>query len=272
MEDIKDNVLPLLPIRGITIFPHMVLHFDVGRPKSILALEDAMVKNQTIFLITQIDHKVENPTLEDIYRIGTVSKIKQILKLPGDTIRVLVEGLYRAEIDQIVSEEPFFECSVKMYSEIEVGMTAEVEALMRQAISAFEEYIKLNNTIPDEILLTVVDIDEPGKLGDVITSYLILKQENRQELLEAVNPTDRLKKLLEIMAREIDILKIERKIGMKVKRKIDKMQKEYYLREQLKVIQDELGDRDGIQAEVEEYKKKIEKLKPPKEVKDKALY
>ncbi len=272
MEDIKDNVVPLLPIRGITIFPHMVLHFDVGRPKSILALEDAMVKNQTIFLITQVDHKVENPTLEDIYRIGTVSKIKQILKLPGDTIRVLVEGLYRAEIDQIISEEPFFECSVKMHSEIEVGMTAEVEALMRQAISTFEEYTKLNNTIPDEILLTVVDIDEPGKLGDVITSYLILKQENRQELLEAVNPIDRLKKLLEIMAREIDILKIERKIGMKVKRKIDKMQKEYYLREQLKVIQDELGDRDGIQAEVEEYKKKIDKLKPPKEVKDKALY
>lgn len=272
MDEIKDNILPLLPIRGITIFPHMVLHFDVGRPKSILALEDAMVKNQTILLITQVDHKVENPTLGDIYRIGTVSKIKQILKLPGDTIRVLVEGLYRAEIDQVVSEEPFLECSVKMHSEIEVDMTAEVEALMRQAISSFEEYTKLNNTIPDEILLTVIDIDKPGKLGDVITSYLILKQESRQELLEAVNPIDRLKKLLEIMAREIDILKIERKIGMKVKRKIDKMQKEYYLREQLKVIQDELGDRDGIQAEVEEYKKKIDKVKPPKEVKDKALY
>lgn len=272
MDDIKDNTLPLLPIRGITIFPHMVLHFDVGRPKSILALEDAMVKNQTIFLITQVDHKIENPTLEDIYRIGTVSKIKQILKLPGDTIRVLVEGLYRAEIDQIIKEEPFFECSVKMYSESEVDKTPEVEALMRQAISAFEEYIKLNNTIPDEILLTVTDIDEPGKLADVITSYLILKQESKQELLEAINPVDRLKKLLEIMAREIDILKIERKIGMKVKRKIDKSQKEYYLREQLKVIQEELGDRDGIQAEIEEYKKKIDRLKPPKEAKEKAMY
>lgn len=272
MEEIKDNVLPLLPIRGITIFPHMVLHFDVGRPKSILALEDAMVKNQTIFLVTQIDHKVENPALEDIYKIGTVSKIKQILKLPGDTIRVLVEGLYRAEIDGIINEEPFFECNVKIHSEQEVDKTPEVEALMRQAISAFEEYIKLNNTIPDEIFLTVTDIDAPGKLGDVITSYLVLKQENKQELLEAINPIDRLKKLLEIMAREIDILKIERKIGMKVKRKIDKSQKEYYLREQLKVIQEELGDRDGIQGEVEDYKKKIEKAKPPKEVKDKALY
>ncbi len=272
MEDIKENVLPLLPIRGITIFPHMVLHFDVGRPKSILALEEAMVKNQTIFLVTQIDHKVENPALDDIYKIGTVSKIKQILKLPGDTIRVLVEGLYRAEIAQVINEEPFFECNIKIHSEVDVEKTPEVEALMRQAISAFEEYIGLNNTIPDEILLTVSDIEEPGKLGDVITSYLALRQESKQELLEAINPIDRLKKLLIIITREIDILKIERKIGMKVKRKIDKSQKEYYLREQLKVIQEELGDRDGIQAEVEEYKKRIEKAKPPKEAKDKALY
>lgn len=272
MEEIKDNVLPLLPIRGITIFPHMVLHFDVGRPKSILALEEAMVKNQTIFLVTQIDHKVESPTLEDIYKIGTVSKIKQILKLPGDTIRVLVEGLYRAEIDQIISEEPFFECSVKIHTEVEAEKTPEVEALMRQAISTFEEYIGLNNTIPDDIFLTVTDIEEPGKLGDVITSYLVLKQESKQELLEATNPIDRLKKLLSIITREIDILKIERKIGMKVKRKIDKSQKEYYLREQLKVIQEELGDRDGVQAEVDEYKKRIDKAKPPKEAKDKAIY
>lgn len=272
MEDIKDNVLPLLPIRGITIFPHMVLHFDVGRPKSILALEDAMVKNQTIFLVTQIDHKVENPTLDDIYKIGTVSKIKQILKLPGDTIRVLVEGLYRAEIDEVIKEEPFIECSVKIHADLKVDNTPEVEALMRQTLSTFEEYIKLNNTIPDEILLTVTDIDEPGKLSDVVISYLVLRQESKQELLEAINPVDRLKKLLEMMAREIDILKIERKIGMKVKRKIDKSQKEYYLREQLKVIQEELGDRDGIQAEVEGYKKKIEKIKPPKEVKEKVMY
>lgn len=272
MEDIKDNVLPLLPIRGITIFPHMVLHFDVGRPKSILALEDAMVKNQTIFLVTQIDHKVENPTLDDIYKIGTVSKIKQILKLPGDTIRVLVEGLYRAEIDEVIKEEPFIECSVRIHADLKVDNTPEVEALMRQTLSTFEEYIKLNNTIPDEILLTVTDIDEPGKLSDVVISYLVLRQESKQELLEAINPVDRLKKLLEMMAREIDILKIERKIGMKVKRKIDKSQKEYYLREQLKVIQEELGDRDGIQAEVEGYKKKIEKIKPPKEVKEKVMY
>lgn len=275
MEEIKqieENIVPLLPIRGITIFPHMVLHFDVGRPKSILALEDAMVKNQVIFLVTQKEQRVEEPSAEDIYKIGTVSKIKQILKLPGDTIRVLVEGLERAEIKEIIQEEPFFQCSLTIHPERETEKTVELEAIMRQIVSQFESYIKINNTIPDEIFSTINEIDEPGKLADIITSYLILKQEKRQELLEAIEPIDRLKKLLEILAREIDILKIEKKIGLKVKRKIDKMQKEYYLREQLKVIQEELGDRDGIQKEVEEYKKRIEKAKLPKEAKDKVEY
>ncbi len=272
MEEIKDNIVPLLPIRGITIFPHMVLHFDVGRAKSILALEEAMVRNQVIFLVTQKDHSIEDPGVEDIYRIGTVSKIKQILKLPGDTIRVLVEGLYRAEIQEIINEEPFFEAKLDIYQEEDVEKTPNVEALMRQAVSHFESYTKISNSIPDEVITTLDEIEQPGKLADVITSYLVLKQDIRQELLEAVNPVDRIKNLLEILAREIDILKIEKKIGLKVKRKIDKMQKEYYLREQLKVIQEELGDKDDIQAEVEEYKKKINKGKLPKEAKDKALY
>lgn len=272
MEEIKDNIVPLLPIRGITIFPHMVLHFDVGRAKSILALEEAMIRNQVIFLVTQKDHSVEDPGVEDIYKIGTVSKIKQILKLPGDTIRVLVEGLYRAEIQEIINEEPFFEAKLDIYQEEDVEKTPNVEALMRQAVSHFESYTKISNSIPDEVITTLDEIEQPGKLADVITSYLVLKQDIRQELLEAVNPVDRIKNLLEILAREIDILKIEKKIGLKVKRKIDKMQKEYYLREQLKVIQEELGDKDDIQAEVEEYKKKINKGKLPKEAKDKALY
>lgn len=272
MEEIKDNKAPLLPIRGITIFPHMVLHFDVGRPKSILALEEAMVNNQIIFLVSQKDHKTENPSVEDIYNIGTLSKVKQILKLPGDTIRVLVEGLARAEINEIVKEEPFFEASLNIFWEEDIEKTTEAEALMRQVLSKFESYIKINNSIPDEMLLNIEEVDQPAKLSDVITSYLSLTQDKKQELLEAIDPIDRLNKLLDILVREIDILKIERKIGLKVKRKIDKMQKEYYLREQLKVIQEELGDKDDIQAEVEEYKKKLNKAKPPKEVKEKALY
>lgn len=267
-----NKVMPLLSLRGLNVFPHMILHFDVGRAKSILALEDAMVKEQTIFLVTQKDPKVEDPDVDDIYKIGTVSRIKQILKLPGDTIRVLVEGMYRAEVEEIVQTEPFFECKVITYSEKEIEKTIEIEALMRQSVELFEEYISQNNTISDDVLSTIETIEEVGKLADIITSYLNLKQETRQELLEAIDPVERLNKLLEIMAREIDILKIERKIGIKVKRKIDKMQKEYYLREQLKVIQEELGDKDDVQAEIEEFKKKLEKAKPPKEVKDKVMY
>lgn len=272
MEDWNDKELPLLPLRGITIFPHMVLHFDVGRAKSILALEDAMVNNQYIFLVTQKDHTVESPSIDDIYRIGTISKIKQILKLPGDTIRVLVEGLYRAEINEMLQEEPFFKCTLIAYEDKEEEKTIETEALMRQTQNLFQDYVKQNNTIPDDMIPTLEGIEEPGKLADIITSYLMVNNQKKQELLEAFEPNARLNKLIDIMVREIDILKIEKKIGLKVKRKIDKSQKEYYLREQLKVIQEELGDRDGIQQEIEGYKKKIEKAKLPKDVKEKALY
>jgi ATP-dependent Lon protease len=272
MDIEKNNIVPLLPLRGMTIFPHMVLHFDVGRPKSMLALEDAMVKDQIIFLVTQNDQNIENPDINDIYKMGTVSKIKQILKLPGDTIRVLVEGLYRAEIEELIKEEPFFECKVNIFDEEAVEKTNDVEAMMRQIVKEFHDYIKQNNTIPEDVMSTIEEIDQPGKLGDIVTSYLVLKQEKKQELLEAIDPNERLTKILEILVNEIDILKIERKIGVKVKRKIDKLQKEYYLREQLKVIQEELGDRDGIQAEIEDYRKKIDRAKPTKEAKDKALY
>ncbi|WP_027307722.1 endopeptidase La [Caloramator sp. ALD01] len=269
MTEVK---LPLIPLRGLTIFPHMVLHFDVGRQKSIAALEEAMVNDQTILLVTQRDLKVEDPNFDDIYKIGTISKIKQILKLPGDNIRVLVEGINRAEVLEFTQTEPYFEAKAVVFEEKKVNLSVEIEALMRQVLDEFEEYISLNPTIPEDVIETVIDIDDASKLSDVITSYLIIKQENRQELLEAIEPKERLTKLLEILAREIEILKIERKISAKVKKKIDKMQKEYYLREQLKAIQEELGDRDGIQAEIEDYKKKIDKAKMPKEAKDKALY
>jgi ATP-dependent Lon protease len=268
----ENKTMPLLPLRGINVFPHMILHFDVGRTKSILALEDAMANEQTIFLVTQKDPKIEEPEIDDIYKIGTVSKIKQILKLPGDTIRVLVEGISRAEVEEIIKSDPFFECKVMIHEEKEIEKTNEIEALMRHAVDMFDEYVRNNNTISEDVLSTIEDTEDVGKLADIITSYLSLRQDIRQELLEAVDPVARLNKLLEIMAKEIDILKIEKKIGIKVKRKIDKMQKEYYLREQLKVIQEELGDKEDIQSEIEEYKKKIEKAKAPKEVKDKVTY
>lgn len=266
----NNKVLPLLPLRGLSIFPHMVLHFDVGREKSILSLEQSMVNEQLIFLVSQKDAKVDEPSLDDIYKVGTISRIKQILKLPGDTIRVLVEGISRAEIVKIVQEEPYIEAEVMEMQDMG-EKDIECEALMRKLEDAFEEYVKLSNQISPEVILTISDIEDPGMMADIVSSYIYLKQPQKQELLEAFNAKDRLEKLYGMLAYELDILKIERKIGVKVKKQIDKVQKEYYLREQLKAIQEELGDKDGIQAEVELYKKKIDKAKLPREVKDKCL-
>lgn len=273
MDNFEKNentkIIPLLPLRGLSIFPHMVLHFDVGREKSILSLEQAMVNEQLIFLVSQKDAKVDNPSREDIYSVGTVSRVKQILKLPGDTIRVLVEGISRAEIVEITQDEPYFEAEVQeRYDSPEKDI--ESEALMRKLLEAFEEYVKLSSQISPEVVVTITDIEDPGMMADVVSSYIYLKQSQKQELLEAFNPKERLERLYGMITYELDILKIERKIGVKVKKQIDKVQREYYLREQLKAIQDELGDKDGIQAEVEQYRKKIEKAKLPKEVKEKA--
>lgn len=269
-ENNEIKVMPLLPLRGLSIFPHMVLHFDVGREKSILSLEQSMVNEQLIFLVCQKDAKVDNPSLDDIYSVGAVSKVKQILKLPGDTIRVLVEGISRAKIQNLIQEEPYFEVEV-LEKEDSLDKDNETEAYMRKLVESFEDYVKLSNQISPEVAATVSEIEEPGTLADVIGSYILLKQEQKQELLEAFDPKERLEKLYDMMLHELDVLRIERKIGVKVKKQIDKLQKEYYLREQLKAIQEELGDRDGIQNEVEQYKKKITKAKLPKEVKEKSL-
>ncbi|KPU46042.1 Lon protease 1 [Oxobacter pfennigii] len=270
LELINKKTMPLLPLRGLSIFPHMVLHFDVGREKSILSLEQSMVNEQLIFLVSQKDAKIDNPIEEDIYHVGTVSKIKQILKLPGDTIRVLVEGISRAEIIEITQHEPYFQVDVLEREDTSIK-DAESDALMRKLMESFEDYVKLSNQISPEVVVTVSDIEEPGMMADVISSYIFLKQAQKQELLEAFSPKDRLNKLYGMIQYELDVLRIERKIGVKVKKQIDRLQKEYYLREQMKAIQEELGDKDGQQAEIELYRKKIDKAKLPKEVKEKAL-
>ncbi|MGY0374541.1 endopeptidase La [Clostridium sp. JNZ J1-5] len=266
------RVLPLIPLRGITIFPHMVLHFDVGREKSLLAVEEAMLNGQEIFLAAQREAKIEEPEEKDIFSIGTICNIKQILKLPGDTIRVLVEGEYRARLIKYVDKEPFFKTEVEKLEDNECVDDDKCEALTRLVKESFEEYMRLSNTISSEVLVNLDELDEPGRFADVISSYLTLKEEKKQELLEAYDVHDRLEKLLLIIKNEIEILKIEKKIGIKVKNKIDKSQKEYFLREQLRAIQEELGEDDESKKEIDEYAKKIKKAKLPKEVKDKALY
>jgi len=269
---IKKQVLPLLPLRGLTVFPYMILHFDVGRAKSIKALEEAMINNQLIFLVTQRDAKNDSPNTEDIYNIGTISKVKQLLKLPGDTIRVLVEGISRAEIGDFTQTEPFFMAEVieKIYVDDEESRI-EIEALKRRVLSTFEEYSKLNTKISPETVLSVMSIEDADQLTDIITANLVLKVEQKQEILNEFLPKDRLQKLLETLLKEIDIMQIEKDINIKVRKQIDKMQKEYYLREQLKAIQNELGDKEGVTGEVEEYKKKLREGNFSEEVEKKVL-
>jgi len=269
---VKKQELPLLPLRGLTVFPYMILHFDVGRVKSIKALEEAMINNQLIFLVTQKDAKNDSPNADDIYRIGTISKVKQLLKLPGDTIRVLVEGISRAEISEFTQTEPFFMAEVveKIYVDDDESKL-EIEALKRRVVAAFEEYSKFNNKISPEIVLSVMSIEDPDQLSDIITSNLVLKVEQKQEILNEFQPKVRLEKLLEIIVKEINIMQIEKDINIKVRKQMDKMQKEYYLREQLKVIQSELGDKEGITGEVEEYKRKLREGNFGEEVEKKVL-
>ncbi|QBD88050.1 endopeptidase La [Clostridium tetani] len=268
----KIEALPIIPLRGITIFPYMVIHFDVGREKSIGALEEAMIKDQKIFLSTQKEAKVEDPKEEDIFKIGTVCSIKQILKLPGNTVRVLVEGEYRGKIIEFIEDEELLRVEIEEIKDKECVEDNKCEALFRLVQNSFKEYSKFVGTISMETLMSVEDIDSPGRYVDVIASYLLLSQDKKQKLLEAYDVNERLQEILSILSNEIDILKIEKKIGIKVKNKIDKVQKEYYLKEQLKAIQEELGEDDEDKKEINKYKNKINKAKLPKLVKEKALY
>ncbi|KJS71513.1 MAG: DNA-binding protein [Desulfotomaculum sp. BICA1-6] len=265
-----ERVLPLLPLRGILVFPYMVIHLDVGREKSVQAIEEAMLKERAIFLATQKDAQTDDPGEEDIYTVGTVAEVKQLLKLPGGTIRVLVEGIARARIKDYASKDPYFTVNIEQYDEIE-GKNAQVEALMRNLVTQFEQYVKLSKKIPPETVVAVVNIEEPGRLADIVASHLTLRIEDKQAILEAVDTVPRLEKLCSIMARELEIVELERKINVRVRKQMEKTQKEYYLREQIKAIQRELGDKDDRMAEGEELRDKIEKAKLPKEVEEKAF-
>ncbi len=270
MSPIEKRVLPLLPLRGILVFPYMVIHLDVGREKSVQAIEEAMVKEKAIFLATQKEAQTDDPVEKDIYNVGTVAEVKQLLKLPGGTIRVLVEGMSRAKIDKYVGKEPFFSVEVDQYTE-ELNKSSQVEALMRNLVTQFEQYVKLSKKIPPETVVTVVNIDDPGRLADIVASHLILRIEDKQSVLEAIDIVERLDKLCAILARELEIVEMERKINVRVRKQMEKTQKEYYLREQIKAIQRELGEKDDRVAEGEELREKIAKAKLPKEVEEKAI-
>lgn len=262
--------LSLLPLRGVLVFPNMVLHLDVGRERSVTALEQAMIGDSRILLVAQKDAKVDEPSEKDLFVIGTIALIKQMIKLPGGTIRVLVEGLSRARIGRFISTEPYFEVEIANVREDE-AKTPEIEALMRSVLYQFEQYIKVSRKIPPETLASVSGIEEPGRLADVIASHLTLKIQQKQDILEAITAKARLDKLNDLLGREMEILEIERKINLRVRRQMEKTQKEYYLREQMKAIQKELGEKDERMAEAEEYREKIAEAGLPEDVEEKAI-
>ncbi|MSU01467.1 endopeptidase La [Tissierella pigra] len=271
--NIEKKTLPLIPLRGISMFPHMVVHFDIGRDKSIKALEKTMMDDSEILLCTQKDPKVNEPSIDDFYHTGTIAKVKQMLKLPGGSIRVLVEGVNRGKVTDIIQEEPYFITEVEelKYEEEDIEKDSTTEAAMRLVVNDFEEYISYNDRISSEILITITDIEDPGRLADVIASYIYLKPEDDQKILESFDFYERLELLHIMLQEEIEVLKIEDQINQRVKKQINKVQKEYYLKEQIKAIQKELGQDDDIIVEAEEYEEKINGIKMPKEVKEKAM-
>ena len=261
----KTKTIPLLPLRGILVFPYMIIHLDVGREKSISALEEAMVNDRLIMLAAQKDAQNDAPTPEEIFDVGTVAEIKQLLKLPGGTIRVLVEGLHRAKIVEYNDLESYYQVEINEFPESEEE-TTEIEALTRNAINQFEQWVKFSKKIPPETLISVIAVDEPGRLADLIASHLSLKIEDKQRLLNKIAVEERLETLCEILGREMEILELEKKINVRVRKQMEKTQKEYYLREQLKAIQKELGEKDDRAAEVDEYREKLKEQDFPPEV------
>jgi ATP-dependent Lon protease len=261
--------LPLLPLRDIIVFPHMVVPLFVGRPKSIAALEDAMANDKSILLVAQKKPKTNEPAAEDIFDVGTVGTIIQLLRLPDGTVKVLVEGKCRARVLKFEDGERFVQVEIDEVSEAS-EKTVEVEALVRSVHSTFEAYVKLNKRIPQEMLQSVAAIEDPGRLADTIVAHLSLKLNDKQSILEETDPPKRLEKLYELMQSEIEILQVEKKIRTRVKKQMEKTQKEYYLNEQMQAIQRELGEKDEFKNELQELEEKIKTKRMSKEATTKA--
>ena len=263
-----DVELPILPLRNIVVFPNMIVPLFVGRDKSVAALEHIMANDKQILLVAQKDESLDDPTVDDFYRIGCVGNVLQMLKLPDGTVKVLVEGGERVRFIDVQDNDDMFTAKVEYFTERQGG-DQEVEALVRAVVTEFEEYVKLNKKIPPEVLVSIAAIDEPSRLADTIASHLNLKIEEKQELLSMDLVDDRLEKLYQLMENEIGVLQVEKRIRSRVKRQMEKTQREYYLNEQMKAIQKELGEgEDG--GDIAEYEKKIEELKLSEEAKEKA--
>jgi len=265
----QTSVLPTLPVRGLVVFPNTLVHFDVAREKSLLALENAMVNKQMAFVTMQTDPTIENPKASDIETMGTICKISQVVKMPNNIVRVLVEGLKRAKISEVVKTKPYF---VSVVDEIENDdyneQTVESEALRRRLVDEFMNYRDYNNRINSDFVFSLENTEDTGRLTDSIASNMPLKLSDKQKVLDIENTRERAEFLLELLAREIQIAEVDTNIDRKVKKNIDKNQREYFLREQLKVIHEELGD--DTEYELDEFKEKLEKLALPEKVAEKC--
>ena len=266
-----EHELPLIPLRGLAIFPYMILNFDVGRDVSLKALDEAMLKDELVFLTSQKKAEIDEPTEEDFYHIGTVCKIKQMIKLPGETVRVLVEGISRGSIKEVNLENGYYNAKIDeiIFDEENAQEDLELEAYVRNVFDVFEEYITIGNRTSPEILISLSETENIDRFVDTVAANIYLKPEQKQQVLETFDLKERLELVYKTLLEEIDILKIEKKITLKVKKQMNKVQKEYYLREQLRAIQKELGDDEDINSEADEYLKALKKIKAPKETKEK---
>ena len=279
MSDFQNNLLaeqqdrqliPVLPLRDVVVYPHMVIPLFVGREKSILALEAAMADNKKILLLAQKNAEVDDPGQQDLYQIGTLSTILQMLKLPDGTIKVLVEGGDRVAVDSLLETNEYYSAAVKMLEKSALVDDREAEVLLRSVLNLFDQYVKLNKKVPPEILTSLSGIDDPSRLADTIAAHMSLKLDEKQDILEIQDPRERIEHIMSKIEGEIDLMQIEKRIRGRVKQQMEKSQREYYLNEQMKAIQKELGDMDDAPNEVEDLQKKIEESGMPKEAREKA--
>ena len=263
------ETLPIVPLRDVVVFPHMMMPFVIGRPASTRALEHALAKDKRIFLAAQHDAAIDDPAPQDIFTMGCIANIVQSLKLPDGNVKVLVEGVDRARAVEWKEDKGFYRVVVKVVAKLKEA-TGDVEGAMSRVVSLFEQYVKLSNNLHYDAMIAAVRVDDPGKLADTISSHLVVAVDEKQNLLEIISPLERLNRIAGILEAEVDKLQVDRRIQSRVKKQMEKAQKEYYLNEKMKAIQKELGRKDEKGNEVDELKKKIEQAKMPAEVEEKA--
>jgi len=268
-RDTSHEAVPLLPLRELIVFPHEVYPIFVGRQKSIKALEAAETSKKPILLAAQKDARVSDPGPDDIYSVGTLGVVVQLLRLPDGTVKALLEGKKRARVVRYVSQDDYFQVEAE---EIEEGCerTTEVEALMRSVNTTFDNYVRLNKKIPPEMVTSIAAVDDPAYLSDKLVGHLGIKLEDKQSLLECTNPAERLERILGYMRSELEILEVEKRIRSRVKKQMEKTQKEYYLNEQMRAIQKELGEKDEFKNEIQELEDKLRQKKMPAEAREKC--